>query len=172
MLEGVGVEVARGQRRIGQLVVVEHHDLDVQAVLGGDLLDHLEDLLAVADGDADLERVLVLREGGAAGEEGGGQRGKGEGAAAERGSACRCAKSKKEGANVALPPAFGNEPMRISIWRVLPATGFPYAYMRINSILFVRSLSLRFFSYSAPFCEPPRPAFARAALLFHDPPYA
>ena len=61
MLVAVGVEVAGGQRGVGLDVVAELDDLDLQAVLLGDLLHLLEDLRVRAGGDADLQR-LVLRQ--------------------------------------------------------------------------------------------------------------
>ena len=76
MLEGVGVQVAGVQRGIGRLVVIELDQLDLQSVAGRDLLDHVEDLLGRADGNADADGGLLLRL--RAGGEGGGQDGDGQ----------------------------------------------------------------------------------------------
>ncbi|MOA48722.1 hypothetical protein D3C78_1715070 [compost metagenome] len=60
MLKRVGIEVARVEGGIGELIVVELDELDGEAVPGGNLLDDIKDLLCSADGDADGNGVLVF----------------------------------------------------------------------------------------------------------------
>ncbi|MNL57704.1 hypothetical protein D3C87_1812890 [compost metagenome] len=59
MLVAVGVQVAGGQRGVGLDVVAELDHLDVQAVLGGDLLHLFHDLGVRAAGHADLDRLFL-----------------------------------------------------------------------------------------------------------------
>ncbi|MCY1530867.1 hypothetical protein D9M68_660730 [compost metagenome] len=61
MLEAVGIQVARIQRGVGLHVVVEFHDLHIQAVALGNLLDDLPDLgVRTADG-ADADGLFLGR---------------------------------------------------------------------------------------------------------------
>ena len=55
VLERIRLQVAGVQRGVGDHVVGEFDDLDVEAVLCGDRLDGFEDLGMGAGGDADLD---------------------------------------------------------------------------------------------------------------------
>jgi hypothetical protein len=64
MLIAVGVEVAGGQRGVRLDVVAELDDLDIEAILGGDLLDLFHDLGVRTAGHADLDRLVLRHRGG------------------------------------------------------------------------------------------------------------
>ncbi len=57
MLKGIGIEITMLQSFIGDGVIGEGHQLDLQAASGRDLLRHLGNLLLIAAHDTELDRL-------------------------------------------------------------------------------------------------------------------